>query len=102
MRLLALGWLQNGSLDPHGTVRALREELYRGLNGTYYFGNGDQTPLSYPDGTGDPTLGLPLITYQIQDGQSVPISPSLYGDIGRFNRTERPDRSAAAGTTASG
>lgn len=89
-RLLAWGWMQNGSLDPEGTVRALREGLYRGLNGTYFFGNGDQTPLSYPDGTNDPTLGLPLITYQIQGGVPVPISPALYGTIDDLRRTDAP------------
>lgn len=85
-RLLAWSWMQNGSLDPEGTSRALREGLYRGLNGTYFFGNGDQTPLSFPDGTDDPTLGLPLITYQIQGGRPVPVSPSLYGSIGSLRR----------------
>ncbi len=89
------GWMQNGSLDPEGTVRALREGLYRGLNGTYFFGNGDQTPLSYPDGTNDPTLALPLITYQIQSGGvPVPISPELYGRIEDLRREGAPGHRA--------
>ncbi|MCK8610091.1 ABC transporter substrate-binding protein [Agromyces sp. C10] len=83
-QLLAWSWLRNGSTEPEGTARALRDALYRGLNGTYYFGSGDQTPLSYPDGTTDPTLGLPLITSQIQDGLSVALSPAPYGSIGRL------------------
>lgn len=83
-QLLAWSWLRNGSTEPEGTARAMRDVLYRGLNGTYFFGGGDQTPLSYPDGTNDPTLGLPLITSQIQDGVSVALSPALYGSIGRL------------------
>ena len=83
-QLLAWSWLRNGSTEPDSTARSLRETLYRGLNGTYFFGSGDQTPLSYPDGTNDPTLGLPLITSQIQQGASVPLSPELFGSIGRL------------------
>lgn len=97
-QILAWSWLRNGSTEPEGTTRALRSSLYRGLNGTYFFGSDDQTPLSYPDGTKDPSLGLPLITSQIQDGVSVALSPPLYGSISRLRL---PPHSALGGLLGS-
>ena len=84
VQLLAWAWMRNGGPDPEGTASSMREGLYRGLNGTYFFGGNDQTPLSYPDGTSDPTLGLPLVTSQIQGGASVALSPAPYGSIDRL------------------
>ncbi|MGW6172171.1 ABC transporter substrate-binding protein [Arthrobacter sp. NPDC055138] len=84
VQLLAWSWARNGSTVPAGTCKVLREEIHRGLNGIYYFGDGGQSPLSYPDGTADPTLGQPLITSQIQDGRSVVLSPSLFGSMNRL------------------
>ncbi|MET9659830.1 hypothetical protein [Streptomyces sp. NPDC006510] len=60
---------------PEGTCRALREHVHRGLNGVYSFVDGGRSPLSFPDGTSDPTSGLTLSTSQIQDGRSVVLSP---------------------------
>jgi branched-chain amino acid transport system substrate-binding protein len=96
-QLLAWSWLRNGSTEPDGTARALRDALYRGLNGTYFFGSGDQTPLSYPDGTNDPTLGLPLITSQIQDGVSIALSPAPFGSIGRMRMPRVASSTGLAG-----
>ncbi|WP_139006451.1 ABC transporter substrate-binding protein [Arthrobacter crystallopoietes] len=89
VQLLAWSWARNGSTIPSGTCKVLREETYRGLNGIYYFGSGGQSPLSYPDGTADPTLGQVLITSQIQNGRSVVISPPLFGAM---NRLQAPTR----------
>lgn len=79
VQLLAWSWRQAGDLDPQEAAKVLRTTLYRGLNGTYFFGGQKQTPLSYPDETNDPTLGLPLLTSQIQAGKSVVLSPDLFG-----------------------
>ncbi len=81
VQLLAWSWRQAGEIDPEETAKVLRSTMYRGLNGTYFFGGQTQTPLSYPDETNDPTLGLPLLTSQIQAGRSVVLSPELFGTM---------------------
>ena len=83
IRLLALAWAELGSADPKQTAALLRTSAYRGLNGIYYFGDG-QSALSYPDGTNDPSLGQMLVTYQIQNGSSVALTPAPYGLMSRF------------------
>ena len=83
VRLLALAWAELGSADPQQTAGLLRTSAYRGLNGIYYFGEG-QSAQSYPDGTNDPTLGQMLMTYQFQNGVSVALTPAPYGEISRF------------------
>jgi branched-chain amino acid transport system substrate-binding protein len=62
----------------------LKAQQFRGVCGSYNFGAPDLTAISYP-GTGDPnvftmdpSLGMPQLTYQIQDGQQVLISPDPY------------------------
>lgn len=84
MQLLAWCWRQPGGSDPKIAIKSLRQTLHRGLNGTYFFGSRTQTPLSYPDETNDPTLGLPLFTSQIQQGKSVVLSPALFGSMKRI------------------
>ncbi|MFE7710632.1 ABC transporter substrate-binding protein [Streptomyces sp. NPDC057486] len=85
VQLLAWAWARNGGTVPAGTCRALREDVHRGLNGIYSFADGGQSPLSFPDGTSDPTLGQPLITSQIQNGRSVVLSPPDFGSISRLH-----------------
>lgn len=73
--------------DPTAFARVIEElktNQYRGVCGSYNFGPLDLTAISYP-GTGDPnlyttdpSLGLPNLTYQIQNGQHVLISPEPY------------------------
>jgi branched-chain amino acid transport system substrate-binding protein len=73
--------------DPTAYARVLNElktQQYRGVCGSYNFGPPDLTAISYP-GTGDPnvyamdpSLGLPNLAYQIQNGQQVLISPEPY------------------------
>lgn len=81
VQLLAWSWRQAGETDPEETAKVLRSTMYRGLNGTYFFGGQTQTPLSYPDETNDPTLGLPLLTSQIQAGRTVVLSPEVFGSM---------------------
>ncbi|MFS2279476.1 ABC transporter substrate-binding protein [Microbacterium sp. OR21] len=81
VQLLAWSWRQAGELDPEEAAKVLRSTMYRGLNGTYFFGGHTQTPLSYPEETNDPTLGLPLLTSQIHAGRSVVLSPDLFGSM---------------------
>jgi branched-chain amino acid transport system substrate-binding protein len=84
VQLLATAWRQNGGTDSAGVSAALREILYRGLNGTYYLGEDGQSPLSYPDGTIDPTIGMPLLTCQIQPDGPVVLSPAPFGSMSRL------------------
>lgn len=54
---------------------------YRGTCGMYTFNSGrsgDLTAIPYPDETPDPTLGMPHLTFQIQNGQQVLIAPDPY------------------------
>jgi branched-chain amino acid transport system substrate-binding protein len=59
--------------------------VYRGVCGTYTFDldPGGNTCMPYPDFTSDPSLGMPHLTFQIQSGQQVLISPDPY-TTGKF------------------
>ncbi len=92
IQLLAWSWARNGSTVPRGTCKVLREDVYHGLNGIYYFGGGGQSPLSYPDGTSDPTIGQVLVTSQIQGGKSVVLSPPLFGSMARLQLPGHQDQ----------
>jgi branched-chain amino acid transport system substrate-binding protein len=59
-------------------VENIRRMVVRGVNGTYKLGPDQQTNLPYPAGVKDPSLGQPLLTFQIQDGKQVLISPDPY------------------------
>lgn len=59
----------------------IRNLVYRGVNGAYNIV--DQTLLPYPAKIPDPSLGMPLQTYQIQNGEQVMISPDPYS-TGKF------------------
>jgi branched-chain amino acid transport system substrate-binding protein len=64
--------------DLADVVAGIKQNLYRGVLGTYNFRAQDQTALSYPVQTADPSLGMPLFTYQIQNLTQVLIDPSPY------------------------
>lgn len=76
---------RTGDPSAHARVVAdLKVNQYRGVCGSYNFGPPDLTAISYP-GTGDPnvytddpSLGMPDLTYQIQNGQHVLIFPEPY------------------------
>jgi branched-chain amino acid transport system substrate-binding protein len=52
--------------------------VFRGVNGAYKLGPDQQTNLPYPAKEKDPSLGEPLLTFQIQDGKQVLIAPDPY------------------------
>jgi branched-chain amino acid transport system substrate-binding protein len=55
----------------------VRTMVVRGVNGAYKLGP-QQTNLPYPAKIKDPSLGEPLLTFQIQDGKQVLIGPDPY------------------------
>ena len=55
-----------------------QEHVYRGVCGTYCFPDDYLTCYPYPDHTKDPSLGMPHLTFQIQNGKQVLISPDPY------------------------
>jgi branched-chain amino acid transport system substrate-binding protein len=56
----------------------VRTMVVRGVNGGYKLGPDQQVNMPYPAFTKDPSLGAPLLTFQIQDGKQVLISPDPY------------------------
>lgn len=54
--------------------------VYRGVVGAYTFNldPGGNTAMPYPDFTPDASLGMPHLTFQIQNGEQVLISPDPY------------------------
>lgn len=52
--------------------------VYRGVCGSYSFQPGTLTCTAYPDETSDPSLGMAHLTFQIQNGEQVLISPDPY------------------------
>jgi branched-chain amino acid transport system substrate-binding protein len=64
--------------DYDAVGRVVDDLTYRGVNGSYRLGPTQQTCLPYPSKVKDPTQGMPLLTFQIQDGKQVLISPDPY------------------------
>jgi branched-chain amino acid transport system substrate-binding protein len=56
---------------------------YRGVCGAYSFNHRGLTCIPYPDDTKDPSIGMPHLTFQIQDGKQIIISPEPY-TTGKF------------------
>jgi branched-chain amino acid transport system substrate-binding protein len=82
-RDLVLLWAQAAGMagDPLAYDRVgdnVRHMVFRGVNGAYKLGPDQQTNLPYPAKIKDPSLGEPLLTFQIQDGKQVLISPDPY------------------------
>lgn len=76
-QLLIRGWETVGP-DPVQVVEHLRSSAFRGLNGIYYFGPIGHAVQCYPYEIDDPLLGQRLVTYQVQNGESVRIAPASY------------------------
>lgn len=75
-------WAQAAALASspyaHEEVAAnVRTQVYRGINGAYMLGD-QLTCMPYPASQRDPSLGMPLQTYQIQNGEQVLVSPDPY------------------------
>jgi branched-chain amino acid transport system substrate-binding protein len=58
----------------------VRTMVVRGVNGGYKLGPDQQVNMPYPAFTKDPSLGAPLLTFQIQDGKQVRVSPDPYAN----------------------
>ncbi|HEX7299618.1 MAG TPA: branched-chain amino acid ABC transporter substrate-binding protein, partial [Solirubrobacteraceae bacterium] len=58
--------------------RALSQTIFRGVSGAYRFAPGELAPRPYPEEVNDASLGMPHLTFQIQDGKQALISPSPY------------------------
>ncbi len=79
-------WAQAAAMagDPYDfkTVNEiLAQTSYRGVCGAYTFTAGkpgELTCIPYPDETSDPSIGMPHLTFQIQNGQQVLIAPDPY------------------------
>lgn len=57
---------------------SVRNSTFRGVVGTYNFEQTELTAIPYPDAVNDPSLGMPHLTYQNQNGEQVLISPAPY------------------------
>jgi branched-chain amino acid transport system substrate-binding protein len=57
-------------------VQNIKNNLYRGVLGTYNFEQMNNTVLSYPVQTNDPSLGMGMFMYQIQNQKQVLIDPT--------------------------
>ncbi len=76
-------WAQAASEagDPYDFAKVnhiIKNTIYRGTCGIYHFPDDYLTCYPYPDYTKDPSLGLPHLTFQIQNGKQVLISPEPY------------------------
>ncbi|HXF35556.1 MAG TPA: ABC transporter substrate-binding protein, partial [Actinomycetota bacterium] len=65
----------------------LHRSIYRGVSGTFRFVPGELTVPPYPDAVNDPSLGMPHLTFQIQDLEHVLIDPEPY-TMGEFQLPE--------------
>lgn len=72
--------------DPYDFERVneeLHRVIHRGVSGTFRFVPGELTVPPYPDAVDDPSLGMPHLTFQIQDLEHVLIDPEPY-TVGKF------------------
>ena len=60
--------------------RELRRLRYRGVNGSYFLDNAEQSGLGFPDTTPDPSLGQAHLVLQVQNGSHRIISPAPYAE----------------------
>ena len=59
-------------------VEWVKRTIRRGIVGTAQFNPDDNQALAYPSDVNDPSLGMPLLSYQIQNGKQVCIDPFPY------------------------
>jgi branched-chain amino acid transport system substrate-binding protein len=92
IHLLAHAWMAVPQPRDFAAVsKALRRLRYRGVNGSYFLDNAEQSGLGFPDTTLDPSLGLAHLVVQVQNGSHRIISPAPYAES-RF-RSPSPARS---------
>ncbi|MEX1264360.1 MAG: ABC transporter substrate-binding protein [Actinomycetota bacterium] len=76
-------WAQAAAMggDPSDFERVnenVKRMTYRGVSGTYNYKPGELTAIPYPDDVNDPSLGMPHLTFQIQEQEQVLIDPDPY------------------------
>ncbi|WP_223215287.1 ABC transporter substrate-binding protein [Microbacterium trichothecenolyticum] len=77
VQLVARAWRAAWRPDSAASVaEAVREDVFRGVNGPYFFGSPGQASLSYPHETPDGSLGHARFTYQVQRGEHRIIGPA--------------------------
>lgn len=64
--------------DYPAVVKQIRAGIHRGVVGTCHFDPKDNQAMPYPAFYNDPSLGMPLLSYQIQNVQQVVIDPVPY------------------------
>ncbi len=95
--LLALAWRAVADPRDFATVsRELRQLRHRGVNGAYFLDNAEQSGLSFPDTTPDPSLGQAHLVLQVQDGIHRIISPAPYAEAGFIPPADRMRSLSAA------
>jgi branched-chain amino acid transport system substrate-binding protein len=81
IHLLARAWMAVAQPRDRAAVsREIRRLRYRGVNGSYFLDNAEQSGLGFPDTTPDPSLGLAHLVLQVQDGVHRIISPAPYAE----------------------
>jgi len=79
--LLALAWgLVGDQRNFPAVCNALRTLPYRGVCGTIYMNQPGQYTSAYPDANADPSLSMPHLYLQIQNGKSQIIYPPPYAE----------------------
>jgi branched-chain amino acid transport system substrate-binding protein len=80
--LLAQAWGMVGNpRDFVGVSDAIRTMRYRGASGTIYMNQPGQYTSSYPDASPDPSVSMPHLYLQIQNGQHKVIYPPPYAEV---------------------
>jgi branched-chain amino acid transport system substrate-binding protein len=83
VHMLAQAWSRAADVHRFADVAAeLRRISHRGVNGSYFLGDPDQTGRSYPLETADPSLGQAHLVFQVQDGVDRILHPSPYAESG--------------------
>jgi branched-chain amino acid transport system substrate-binding protein len=81
IHLLARAWMSvRQPRDFAAVSQELRHLRYRGVNGSYFLDNAEQSGLGFPDTTRDPSLGQAHLVLQVQDGLHRIISPAPYAE----------------------
>lgn len=90
IHLLAHAWMAVPHPRDFAAVsQALKRLRYRGVNGSYFLDNAEQSGLGFPDTTPDPSLGLAHLVLQVQNGSHRIISPAPYAEA-RFRSPASP------------
>ena len=76
-------WAQAAAMagDPYDFAQVnqnLQTMVFRGVSGAFKFQPGELAPYPYPEKIPDPSIGMPHLTFQIQSGKQVLISPAPY------------------------